>query len=417
MKKITLIMLLLLILSLSGCSNKEHLINAYFVNEEDDDISVLWDVLNEYDRFISDSYEQYLGSTYPRDTRSIQHLNDYVLYDQTGKIYKEDMINYDLTDNRSYLIEGSDIYFYRFDSWISIFEDLYCDDIQEGVKCYATDQIQYLLYYVDGDEAYVEYNDVINGTSEHLQKMYYYTNELNEKVFEYTHYNRDIDQIEYDYITKTTLIEGVGEIAYTCALCNISERTGWLKYSAVNFFTGDRKYIYQGEDDFYMIKLLDGRTNKFYWGTVSEGQGYLELFEAYEGKIKLVELNPFRRRFTINLNALDGWSYIEKQDAHPYELNYHLYDENELLIDNILVRLVVTEGDYAYYDYDGEDSIIPDDILNMSRFGLEAPYSMDYFLDQEQYFMHIYPLILEIAHMDRTFDMSYNYFMKMMDLE
>lgn len=417
MKKITVIILFLLILSLSACKNQDHLINDYFENEESDDISILWDVVHEYNRFISDSYQQYLRSTYPLETRSVQHLNDYILYDQTGKIYKEDMINYELTDNRSYLIEGSDIYFYLFDSWISIFEGLYCDDIQEGVKCYGSNETEYLMYYVSGDEAYVEYNQIINGLNEHLQKMYYYINELEEKVFEYTHYQKDIDQIEYDSITKTTLIEGLGEVAYTCGSCNLNERTGWLKYSAVNFFTGGRKYIYHFEDDSYMIKLLNGRTNEFYWGFVDEDEAELVSYEAYDGHIKLVELNPFKRSFKINLNALDGWSYIEKLDANQTGLDYQLYDENELLIDNILVRLAVIEGDYVYYDYEGEESVIPNDILNMSRFGLDAPYSMDYFLDQEEYFMHIYPLILENAHMDRTFNMSYNYFMKMMDLE
>ena len=50
---------------------------------------------------------------------SIQHLNDYILYDQTGKIYKEDMINYELTDNRSYLSDGSNLYYYLYESWHS----------------------------------------------------------------------------------------------------------------------------------------------------------------------------------------------------------------------------------------------------------------------------------------------------------
>ncbi|AUD63794.1 hypothetical protein BK010_09395 [Tenericutes bacterium MO-XQ] len=409
MKKITIFLIVLFMFSLSGCKNNDHLTNDYFENEKSDDIEVLMDIINEYDAFIHDNYNQYLGTTYPRQFGSVQGLNDYVLYDQNEKIYKDDMINYDLTDNRSYLIEYSDIQYYLYESRITA----YCDDIKEGIKCYDDKELYYLLYYVDGNEAYVEYSSVVNGYTVHLEKMYYYTNELEEKVFEYTHQAKNVDEIDYKYITKTTLIEDVGEVSYTCSSCNVSERTGWLDYSSVSFTNMSRKYIYQGSNDAYLIKFLNGVTNEFYWGIVNDDVSNLIVYEVYRGHIKLVEMNPINGTFIINLNALDGWSYIEESETPRL---YHIYDENEILIDNLLVGLAVTEGDFVFYEYEGA-SPVPDDILNMSTYGLEAPYSMEYYLNQKEYFDHVYPLLLDGAHMDRTFEMSYDYFMKMLDIE
>jgi hypothetical protein len=417
MKKLMMISIMLFLIMLTGCSRSEVLSNDYFDNEKSDDISVLWDVVQEYDRFISNSYHNHLRSTYPMDMRSIQHLNDYILYDQTGKIYKEDMINYELTDNRSYFIEGSDLYYYLFESWISVFENSYCEAIKEGVKCYDEDELDYLLYYVDGNQAYVEYRQTINNFQVHLEKMYYYTNVFEDKVFEYTHYVKDVDQVEYEYIRKTTLIEGEGEVSYACEYCDLREETGDLYYSNVNFTSGSRIHVTHIDDDSYQIKFYNGQTQEFYWGFVQGEESRLISYEVYDGNIKLAELNVNYGRFWINLNALDGWSYIEKAETDQTIPHYHLYDENEELIDDILVRLAVSEGDYVFYEYRGDYGSVPEDILNMSRFGLEAPYTLDYHLQKELYFEHVYQLLLEQAHFDRTFNMSYDYVMKILDIE
>ena len=57
MKKICLLILLLSMFMLSSCSN-ENLANAFFDNEKSDEISVLWEVIHEYDTFVHNVYEQ-----------------------------------------------------------------------------------------------------------------------------------------------------------------------------------------------------------------------------------------------------------------------------------------------------------------------------------------------------------------------
>ena len=410
-------LLFVIFITLTGCSSSERLANDYFDNEKSDDISVLWDVVSEYDMFIRESYDTYLSSTYPDDPIStIQLLDDYVLYDQTGKIYKEDMINYELTDNRSYLSEESNVYYYLNESWISFFEDMYCQGIKEGVKCYDSDELNYLLYYVDGNQAYIEYRSTVNNFIVHLEKMYYYTNAFEDKVFEYTHHVKAIDQVAYDYIKKTTLIEGEGEISYACENCHLGDGTGEMYYSNVNFLSGSRIHVMQIDDDSSEIKFYNGQTQEFYWGVAHGGESRLISYEVYDGNIKLAELNVNYGRFWINLNALDGWSYIEKAETDLPITQYHLYDDQEVVIDDILVRLAVTQGDYVYYVYEGSYGSVPNDILNMSKFGLEAPYSLEYNLQKELYFEHVYQLLLEQAHFERTIDMSYDYVMKYIDL-
>ena len=412
MKKIMVVFLFVFMITLSGCNRSEALSNDYFENDKSDDISVLWEVVHEYDTFIYDAYEQHLGTTYPRWMGSIQHLNDYILYDQTGKIYKEDMINYELTDNRSYLIEGSNLYYYLYESWHSSFQDMYCKDIKEGVKCYDGDELDYLLYYVDDNQAYIEYRGTVNNFSVHLEKMYFYTNEFDDKVFEYTHSVKDVDQVTYEYIKKTTLIEGEGETSYACEYCHLGDETGNMYYSNVNFLSGSRIHVTHIDGDSYEIKFYNGQTQEFYWGVSHNDDLRLLSYEVYDGNIKLAELNVNYGRFWINLNAVDGWSYIEEATTDQITPQYHLYDENEILIDDILVRLEVTEGDYVYYAYEGIYGSVPDDILSMSRFGLETPYSLNYYLEKELYFEHIYPLLIEQAHFERTIDLSYDYVMK-----
>ena len=98
----------LFVLFLSSCTDK-NLTNDFFENGKSDDIDVLWDILDSYDDFIKYHYDTFAHGTYKNE--NIDTLDEYVHVDFRSTIHRGDLINYELTDNRSYL-EGSLSYTY-----------------------------------------------------------------------------------------------------------------------------------------------------------------------------------------------------------------------------------------------------------------------------------------------------------------
>jgi hypothetical protein len=118
----------------------------------------------------------------------------------------------------------------------------------------------------------------------------------------------------------------------------------------------------------------------------------------------LAKMNPLRGYFKINMMPIDGWDYITKIDGYDYPVNYEMPIVGLSINDPMIVHLESRTGEYIYYEYSHFGEVVPDDILDLSRFNLESPYSLAFYLDEVDDFSQTYQSLIEDANMDESFE-------------
>ena len=401
MKKIGILISIFSMFILTGCSN-ENLVNDYFENKKSDDIEVLWDVLDIYDDFIKYHYDTFAQNTYGNE--SIDTLDEYVYVDFKNTINRDDLINYELTDNRSYL-EGSLSYTYLEVSNHKDFVNEHCENIKEGIKCDGQNADEYFTYYVNDEDAYILYGQIVNEYSVYKHSMYFYTNEDGKKVFDYTLESKSSDLVlPTDNIFRSILVEDQGETQYTCWNYNDEDGNIGLEYGYRDDTDGSYVSIMVNNYQMYNIHYFDPIKSIYYKASIDQNIVIMNDLEVYDGHIMLAKMNPLRGYFKINMMPIDGWDYITKIDGYDYPVNYEMPIVGLSINDPMIVHLESRTGEYVYYEFNQFGEVVPEDILDLSRFNLESPYTLAFYLDEVDDFSHTYQSLIEEANMDESFE-------------
>lgn len=413
MKKIGILISIFSMFILTGCSNKD-LVNDYFENKKSDDIEVLWDVLDIYDDFIKYHYDTFAQNTYGNE--SIDTLDEYVYVDFKNTINRDDLINYELTDNRSYL-EGSLSYTYLEVSNHKDFVNEHCENIKEGIKCDGQNADEYFTYYVNNEDAYILYGQIVNEYSVYKHSMYFYTNEDGKKVFDYTLESKSSDLVlPTDNIFRSILVEDQGETQYTCWNYNDEDGNIGLEYGYRDDTDGSYVSIMVNNYQMYNIHYFDPIKSIYYKASIDQNIVIMNDLEVYDGHIMLAKMNPLRGYFKINMMPIDGWDYITKIDGYDYPVNYEMPIVGLSMYDPMIVHLESRTGEYVYYEYSHFGEVVPDDILDLSRFNLESPYSLAFYLDEVDDFSNHYQSLIEDANMNDSFENLTTNFKEILDL-
>jgi hypothetical protein len=413
MKKIIMVVIFLFVISLSSCTDK-NLTNDFFENGKSDDIDVLWDVLEIYDDFIKYHYDTFAHGTYKNE--NIDSLDEYVHVEFRNTIHRGDLINYELTDNRSYL-EGSLSYTYLEVSNHKDFVNENCENIKEGIKCDGQDDNEYFTYYVNDEDAYIIYGQVVNEYSYYKHKMYFYMNEDNKKVFDYTLESISSDlMLPSDQIFRSILVEDEGETQYTCWNYNDEDGNIGLEFGYRDDVDGSYVSIMVNKFQMYNIHYFDPIKEIYYKASIDQDIVTMNDLEVYDGNIMLAKMNPLRGYFKINMMPIDGWDYITKIDGYEYPVNYEMPIVGLSMDNPMIVHLESRTGEYVYYEYSHFGEVVPDDILDLSRFNLESPYALAFYLDEVDDFSNHYHSLIEDANMNDSFENLTTNFKEILDL-
>ena len=125
----------------------------------------------------------------------------------------------------------------------------------------------------------------------------------------------------------------------------------------------------------------------------------------------LVKLNPDRGYYKLNIMPIDGWSSLYEIDDHDYPKNYELIIDHNASSEPMIVHLESRTGEYVYYEYNTFREEVPQDILDLSRFGLESPYDRDFYDHEVSYFESRYYDLLEDIDMLGAFETISDNFM------
>jgi hypothetical protein len=401
MKKLIMAVIFLFVLSLSSCTDK-NLTNDFFENGKSDDIDVLWDVLDIYDDFIEYHYDTFAQNTYGNE--SIDTLDEYVYVDFRSTIHRDDLINYELTDNRSYL-EGSLSYTYLEVSNHKDFVNENCENIKEGIKCDGQNDNEYFTYYLNDEDAYIIYGQVVNEYLMYKHKMYFYTNEDEKKVFDYTLESISTDlMLPSDQIFRSILVENEGETQYTCWNYNDEDGNIGLEFGYRDDVDGSYVSIMVNKYQMYNIHYFDPIKEIYYKASIDQDIVTMNDLEVYDGHIMLAKMNPLRGYFKINMMPIDGWDYITKIDGYDYPVKYEMPIVGLSMDNPMIVHLESRTGEYVYYEYSHFGEVVPEDILDLSRFYLESRYTLAFYLDEVDDFSHTYQSLIEDANMDESFE-------------
>lgn len=401
MKKIGILMMIFSMFMMTGCSN-ENLVNDLFDNKKSDDIDVLWDVIDQYDGFIDNHYNTYAKKTYGNE--SIDTHDNYVSVNLEGIIYKNDLLNYELTDNRSY-VEGSLSYTYLEISKHKDFVSDYCQNIKEGIQCDGDNPDEYFTYYVNDNQAYILYGQIVNEYLVYRHEMFFYTNEDEKKVFEYKVESISSDTyLPADHLFKSIVVENQGETYYTIWNFNDEDGNVGLKYIYHDFLDESWLSVSVNRLKMYQIKFFDPDKETYYEASVDSTSITLYNLEVYDGHILLVKMDPHRGYYKLNMMAIDGWDSISEIEDYDYPKNYEMNLEGLSIHDPMIVHLESRSGEYVYYEYNAFREEVPSDVLDLSRFGLESPYTLQFYLDEVDTFNSIYQGLIEEAHMDGSFE-------------
>jgi hypothetical protein len=385
---------------LTGCSN-ENLVNDYFENKKSDDIEVLWDVLDIYDVFISDQYETYSKTSYGHE--NIDVSDNYIPANFDNIVNKNDLVNYELTDNRSYLV-GSLSYTYLEVSKHKDFVNEHCENIKEGIKCDGQNDDEYFTYYVNEDNAYILYGQIVNEYLVYQHEMYFYINEDGKKVFDYKVLSLSSDPfLPSNHAFRSIVIEDEGETSYTCWNFDDEEENVGLKYSYQDFQDGSLISINANRYLMYQINYFNPEKDIYYKGSIESNVVTMLDLEVYDDSILLVKMNPPRGYYKLNMMPIDGWDTILEIDDHDYPKNYKMVIEGLSMYSPMIVHLEDRTGEYIYYEYSAFREEVPNDILDLSRFGLSSPYTHQFYSNEVDYFNSNYPGLLEDADMNGTF--------------
>jgi hypothetical protein len=82
----------------------------------------------------------------------------------------------------------------------------------------------------------------------------------------------------------------------------------------------------------------------------------------------------------------------------------------------MIVHLESRTGEYVYYEYSHFGEVVPDDILDLSRFNLESPYALAFYLDEVDDFSNHYHSLIEDANMNDSFENLTTNFKEILDL-
>jgi hypothetical protein len=389
-------------LSLSSCSSSEALKNDFFENKKSDDIQTLWELVDTYDEFINDSYLTYSKTAYGNE--AINTLSAYVPVDFDGVVYKEDLINYQLTDNRNYL-EGSLSYSYLEVSKHKDFVSQQCQDIKEGMTCLGETEDEYFTYFVDDGKAYMSYGQVVNSYTTYQYEMLFYTNEDDKKVFEFLVKSISSEPVlPGNNVYKTILVEDEGETSYTCLNCDDEDGNVGLKYAYKNFLDGTYVSVLANKNKLYQVKYFDVDKQTYYNAEVELTDITMNYIEVYDESIMLVKMNPERGYYKLNMIPIDGWDRIYEIDGNDYPTNYELIRSNTSTSETMTVHLETRTGEYIYYEYSNFKEVVPNDILDLSRFELESPYDLQFYSSEVEYFSTIAQDLIEEAGMADPFE-------------
>jgi hypothetical protein len=401
MKKIGILICMISVFMLTGCSN-ENLVNDFFDNKKSDDIEVLWDVMDTYDAFIKDQYETYAKTSYGNE--SIEISDSYLPVTFNNIINKSDLLNYELTDNRSY-IEGSLSYTYLEMSNHKNFVNDHCQNIKEGIQCDGDNSDEYFTYYVNDNQVYILYGQVINAYLTYRYEMHFYINENGKKVFDFIVISMSSDlYLPANNVYRSIVVEDEGETYYTCWNFDDEEGNVGLEYTYHDFQEGSWLSVIVNRFEMYQINYFDPEKDIYYRSNIDSNViTFLDL-EVYDDHILLAKMNPLKGYYKLNMMPISGWDKIVEIDDQDYPKNYELFVEGSSINDSMIVHLESRTGEYIYYEYRVIREEVPNDILDLSRFGLSSPYTLQFYLDEVAYFTATYPSLLEDANMNESFD-------------
>ena len=388
MKKLLILFLLLLTVPLTGCAN---LSDEYFPNETKNSMEEAMALFKTY----SDHLENYYDEHYPKGVTDITEDERYIAVDTYKDTYSRDeLLNYDLTDNRMFLVINEfEFVLYKLDEIYSFGVDE-CSKTPEGKLC----KIEGLL---DTDNAIMFQ---MEGTDIVLELII--TSDI--KVYTHTYYFRyEEDKVTLDYSFTTEVLSSSEITSYRNTYYKEDEvqksyfkETGfdiegkYLEYQEeYNLITGDFTRKHEGKDDCDLWYYNSSNNELYYIHKVNEDyEGFN--YTVFNGKKEQIKYYSDRELYWVNFSEIPGWDYLVRKDNSSY---FEMYLNNEIP-EGLTVAIQFRYGEYVYGEFSKEE--LTDDVLNLSKFGLSLPYSNQFFADKESFIIDNFNTILEDAGME-----------------
>jgi len=380
-----------------GCT-PNRLENSYFENTSSDSFS---DAIEIYDGKINRALNV-LKTYYPRSGHDeVMWLEDsYINLQISSKdvIYRQDFINYHLSDDREYM-RYSDLYYLLDYSTSRIFPDQ-CSDIKEGELCiqvYDTHDIYPMNYpsrsgirfYMDGDSVLINHFYTMNQATLYNYIFYFYKDESYRDVMEMTLLISNLSHSEFQTISHTKLVFGDYEETYrfkNCTTTELNDGTLEMEYLYTKFKDYDTSDLKHNEINSFIHlyinigsthgTIYDGLTKEKYDVSYHDGNYSAYNYTQYIRNTEVVSY--FADYYKVNLQEIIGWDNLRRNQNGTR--TFDLYYEEENLSNGEDIQLSYTNSEYPYYEHIGAPN--SESVIDLSIIGLSTDYTTNYFMEK-----------------------------------
>lgn len=374
MKKTLLVLIVITIFSLSGCTD---LPQDNFTNETRDHLDEAMDVFEPY----KDHLQQYYENTYPDFglMHDISEAESYIYVEPyKDRYFRQELLNYHINDDRYFMSENVvQVALAQVDR-IYNFGVTMCKNPKEGAYC-TNNEVNgiSLMFQKEGVKVYIEYTVTTGST---VQQYRYLFDGLDESIFIDFHYR--VTNSETNAIIKDANMvykEDDLEMTVYNDYSGLHGTDYFEKMTIFDFTTKDyiKKY---NTSEFTKLWFYNEDNEELYYG--KQVNDVLEDFQysVFSGTKLALRYNYTGHQYYVNLSEISGWDRLDKVMGSTYKPYY-----NGLPLEEIEARIEFRYGEYVYVEFSAEEPF-EEEVLNLSKFGLSLPYDSTFFQDKYEYY-------------------------------
>ena len=388
MKKLLIIFLLFLTIPLTGCAD---LSDEYFPNDTRNSMDEAMDLLKTY----SDHLEDYYDEHYPNSDEmfDIKIAEGYVPLNAYKDSYtRDELVNYHLTDSRWFMLENEFKFaMFHLDNIFSFGVDE-CKNTVEGKYCkYKEVTNNEIMFQLEGNELFIKLI-LTNDLQEYTHKYHFrYEDELVSLDYSFIGMDTSVDEIlsyRYLYYKEDEIQKSIFRVP------NHTPGGDYIEYQEeYNLVTGDytRKHETNEECELWYYNAINNEL--YHINKVNEDFENF-VYIIFNGTKEQIKYSSSLASYSINFSEISGWDYLERvNDSHDFKM-YH----NNTLIDGLTVRIQFSCGEFVHGSFNVDE--FENDVLNLSNYEFSFPYSNQFYIDKETFFVENFNQIIEDANME-----------------
>lgn len=389
MRKINILLFLIIVLSLSGCTKLD---NELFENETLNHLDEALEYINIYSDKLTTYYEKNYPEFEDHGDPSILDKPSYIDSSiDSNSFYRHELINYHLTDHRFYKSTTSNDIDIARKAILEIkdFAVTNCNEsLKEGKKCTEEGSYRELSFVMENDNIVLDFQNYNESNAETLTYYFHIKTDINNRMILTFHYEKvDEDKENKEkvilYYEEGILLEGS---YYELSVHHpeglfIKTYTDLLKndyYYQIYTVDEDRLgYFNANEQALYQISKIDDHFANFY-------------YQEFHGNKWTIEYRETIGNFkgSINIMEFPNWDRVDRENVTD---DYRLYYGEEEITSVFLTVEVI-----SYEDIRVSVPHIPTiESILFNKFGVSSEYTEDFFIDKRSYIINNFEEIKE----------------------